>query len=825
MARDPRTRTLTPPAAPEETFDWGGSAPALSEAWEESGGQVADLGPAIPEPHLDRGLIGEGGMGTVHAVWDPRFERRLALKLMRPRLAAAEGARARFLREARTTAGLAHPGIVAVHERGELSDGRLWFTMKEVRGQTLDRLVRAGRSSTRRLLETFLRVCEAMAYAHSRDVIHRDLKPSNIMVGEFGEVLVLDWGLARHLARDDEEEVVLDGDEPVAERLTGVGAVLGTARYMAPEQARSEALGAQADVWALGAMLFEMLTGGFPARRASPAYTALDLAMLGRPLDWSGTPPVDAELRGLVDAATAADPLDRPADAGVIAESIRSWLEGARRRERALRVLEKARQLGPRILERRSRAQRRREEAGARLAQLDPTAPVADKRGAWELEDLAQADLQGAAVDEALFQQTARSALELDPQLPEAHALLSAYYRERLEEAEARRDSAEAARFAELLRSHDLDGQHRAFLEGHGSVSLQTEPVGARVAALRLTPVDRRLEPTERRDLGRTPISSLSLPRGSWILELSHPGQETVRYPVFLERLTHWDGRGPEGEVLPVALPEAGSIGLDEVLVPAGWFWAGGDPEAPDGLPRTRAWLDSFVIQRTPVTVREWQTWLEALQQEGELDELRRRLPRSRSTGDAVGIDLVDGALVRVPDQSGRHWRDEDPVVSVSWQDATAYAAHLSERDGRSDRRTAWRLPRELEWEKAARGVDGRLWPWGDHLDPNWCHYSESMGDGWRLMGVGEQAQDVGPYGVLGMAGNVRDWCREGWSPTATLDEQGGVVDVPPADELRMVRGGNASSSGALTRLASRMVGRQDATYGGVGLRLVRSLD
>ena len=200
----------------------------------------------------DLGLIGMGGMGEVRRVRDRRLGRQLALKtlhlpaLNRPALVA------RFLEEAQATAQLQHPGIVPIHDLGTLPDGRLWFTMKEVTGQTFGQVIAevhapsdARREPTdsgwtlRRLVDALHQVCEAVGYAHSRGVVHRDLKPDNIMVGSHGEVLVLDWGLAKVLGRPDlaAEEGELDPVQTDRSRdsvhQTRVGMVAGTPAYMA----------------------------------------------------------------------------------------------------------------------------------------------------------------------------------------------------------------------------------------------------------------------------------------------------------------------------------------------------------------------------------------------------------------------------------------------------------------------------------------------------------------------------------------------------------------------------------------------------------------
>src|SRR3954453_9331804 len=175
-------------------------------------------------------ILGRGGMGVVYLARDTVLDREVALKIVEPPSHDAN--------EARILARLEHPGIVPVHDFGQLPDGRLFYAMKRVRGDRLDVWMSSSRDPVQRL-GVFLRVCEAVAFAHAHGIVHRDLKPENVMVGEFGEVLVLDWG--------------------IAELRGASGAIAGTPDYMAPEQARGDAaIDHRADVFALGVMLDAM---------------------------------------------------------------------------------------------------------------------------------------------------------------------------------------------------------------------------------------------------------------------------------------------------------------------------------------------------------------------------------------------------------------------------------------------------------------------------------------------------------------------------------------------------------------------------------------
>jgi serine/threonine protein kinase len=225
--------------------------------------------------------VARGGMGVVYSAEDEKLERRVALKVLD--VPGTDGDLAnRLMREARVLARLEHPGIVPVHDVGTLADGRVFYTMKFVEGQRLDKFIEAVESVQDRL-RLFLRICEAVAFAHARGVLHRDLKPANIMVGPFGEVLVMDWGLAKILRGEapdpgrvaDPEATILEkpkqpGEEKDSTKssvITGHGTVMGTPGYMSPEQARGEVevLDARSDIFSLGALLRFLLTQKTPA--------------------------------------------------------------------------------------------------------------------------------------------------------------------------------------------------------------------------------------------------------------------------------------------------------------------------------------------------------------------------------------------------------------------------------------------------------------------------------------------------------------------------------------------------------------------------------
>ncbi|HEX7843397.1 MAG TPA: serine/threonine-protein kinase, partial [Kofleriaceae bacterium] len=222
-----------------------------------------------PERYQILGEHGRGGLGRVSRAHDRDLGRDVAIKELISRGPASE---VRFLREALITARLEHPGIVPVHEAGRWPDGTPFYAMKLVAGRPLRDLLAERNTVDERiaLLHHVIAVADAIAYAHGKHIIHRDLKPANVIVGDFGETVVIDWGLAKDLTQAEESSA--DGGPLRATRgddLTATGSVLGTPAYMAPEQRRGEPVDPRADVFAIGAMLWELCA----LERTPPAGT------------------------------------------------------------------------------------------------------------------------------------------------------------------------------------------------------------------------------------------------------------------------------------------------------------------------------------------------------------------------------------------------------------------------------------------------------------------------------------------------------------------------------------------------------------------------
>ena len=826
----------------------------------------------------DLGLLGEGGMGEVRRVRDRDLNRVMAMKVIPTALMEHPAVLARFVEEAQCSAQLQHPGIVPVHALGRLKDGRVYFTMREVRGRTLSDVIAEVHAASRerwesgasgwtfrRLVDAFVKVCEAVGYAHARGVVHRDLKPANVMLGEHGEVLVLDWGLAKVRGLRDRVAEAGDLDVVITDRsssggpATRIGAVAGTPAYMPPEQARGEVdrIDARSDVYALGAVLYEILAGRPPYEGPSgQAVLRMVLAgppdppgQAGRPArdTWSygpesleeparGGPPLAEELAATCLRAMAREPHERHDNAAELAVEVTSWLEGARRRERALEVVVEAAALGPAAAALRAQVDILRAEAARLLLDVKVWEPEERMALAWAKEDEAAALERRSEALDLESEQRLIGALQIDPAAPEAHEALAERHGAAHAVSEQARDDRGVAREEALLRAHAARAApavaHRwgTYLKGDGALSLVTDPPGAEVDLFRYETRNRRLVPVFERSLGATPLRAVPISMGSYLCVVQHPLSAAVRYPVCIGRAEHWDGVAPATHhPHAIPLPRRTDLAADDCYVPSGWFWSGGDPDSGDVMPRRRLWCEGIVFRRFPITNREYIAFLDDLVGRGREAEALRWAPRERA-----GLEGQEGTMnygrdahghfVLVADDEGDIWLPDWPVVNVHFGCAEAFARWSAARTGQR-----WRLPAELEWEKAARGVDGRFFPWGDAFTPSWCNMRDSQPARPLPAGVDTYPVDESVYGVRGLGGNVEDWCadlytKEGPSLGDRIVEPAflGNVNLSPSSR-RAKRGGSWTAFARNGRCCNR-VGYEPLTRGGnIGIRLVKS--
>ena len=310
----------------------------------------APLAAEVYSDTLDRYVLGpevaRGGMGVILRVRDRVLHRSLALKVMREEFSRRPDLTERFVMEAQIAGQMQHPGVVPVHDLGALPDGRPFFAMKLVKGKTLAELLKeraAPDQDLPRFVRIFEQICQTMAFVHSKGVIHRDLKPANIMVGAFGEVQVMDWGLAKTLYAQEvpQEQKYEAPAASVVETTRGedsgtaAGSVLGTPAYMPPEQACGNVaiVDERADVFALGAILCEILTGQPPYVGTAREVRALaELGQMQAARERLKTSGADRELVQMAECCLVADPGQRPRNAGEVARATADYLTGVQER-------------------------------------------------------------------------------------------------------------------------------------------------------------------------------------------------------------------------------------------------------------------------------------------------------------------------------------------------------------------------------------------------------------------------------------------------------------------------------------------------------------
>jgi len=779
-----------------------------------SGMKLADLVGDVPLPELRMGpekytILGElgtGGMGKVYLAYDQDLHRRVALKVVT--VAEPKYIR-RFLEEAQVMAQLDHANIVPVHEVG-ITEGKPYYTMKVVRGRTLRAVIKklkAGDEATRkefslaRRMQVFVQIGQAVSYAHAKGVIHRDLKPTNVMLSEHGEVQVLDWGVSKVL---DSADV----DTASESSLTQTGHVVGTPHYMAPEQAKGEEVTAAADIYALGVMLYELLVlerpflGSLMEVMASHVHD-VPVAPRQRAPDRI----IPLELEAVCLRALRKDPGERFSSAGAMLAEVQSWAEAeadkAKRHELAEAKAAQGRARLAEYLRLKGEVVRLEAETKTVAERFENWQPAEEKTELFAAEDRAhQADQRLIELSAATVQ-TLTDALAFADDHASAREGLADYYWSRFLDAERSHDQKRMS-FHHRMTGQYHDGKYARELKGDGSLSLTSDPPGAEVSLYELVEAGPILVERNQRHLGVTPLAETPLPLGSYLVILKKEGYRDTRYPVCITRNKAWSGE--------VNLCTEEEIGPGFLHVPAGPFVMGGDPDSATSLARSAPRVEDFFLAQHPVTHCEYLEFLNELARTDGMEAAKGRSPRYRpgEPGSSYLLENGTGEL-QLPgvDAEGDEWHLRQPVVSVNWHDAIAYCEWRSRRDG-----LAYRLPTEEEWEKAARGVDGRWYPWGWRFDPSLCNMRDSRKERPSPVVVEEFPGDVSVYGVRGLAGNTEDW-------TSSEDIQG-TGDSRRVD--RVLRGGGWSYAARRCRAAHRHGYVPTSVFANLGLRLARSL-
>ncbi len=821
------------------------------------------------------GEIARGGMGTIFHAWDEDLRRNLAMKVIQSGGDHEHRTDAvlvrRFLDEAQVTAQLDHPGIVPVHELGVDERGNAFFTMRLVTGQDLRAIfheVHTGSTewTVTRALGVILRVCEAMAYAHSRGVLHRDLKPENVMVGRFGETYVMDWGLARVMGRDDRDDVraasVADGigrdEREVGDdrRATLAGDVVGTPEYMPPEQAagRIDEMGPHSDVYSIGAMLYHLLTGHTPYAETHVRPSARTvLARLA-----SGPPPaiqsikhdVPRELVAICAKAMEWRASDRYPNCDRLADDLRAYLEG--------RVV-KAYETGS-IAELRKWVQRNKAVAGVIAAAVVVTAffivrlhergtvALASERRAVDNERIAREEQSRARVAAETAEAERRAAKEQEERVLRLSDL------KRLADLKREQESLwpawperTAALEAWLARARDLvqrrDEHHRTLIEiekwgtrgAAGALEFDDtqmawwhdtladlvlaldEFAGPDVYGATIASVDQRLA------RAKEIASRATRDRAAW--DEAFAGLEFVPHVAQVGLVPL--GADPRSHLLEFAdvqtgaIPQRradGTLAIDSdsavvfVLIPRGTFSMGAqsaDANAPGFVARCES-EESPVHEVTlaPFLLSKW-----------EMTQAQWR----RLTG------KNPSAYAPPQNYGGRDVTPMNPVEQVSHEECVRVLARIGAV-----------LPTEAQWERAARAGTTTSWWTGDaiaslagagnladrfcreHGGPATWSYEDELDDGYMVHApVGSFAPNA--FGLFDVVGNVWEWCRDPMAPyTATPRPGDGLRDAGPDARIRVFRGGAFSITAYHARSSNRGGYTPEYRFNSLGVRPAR---
>lgn len=755
------------------------------------------------ERYLLGNEIARGGMGQVVEAIDQNLGRAVAIKLL---LDEQENLawQSRFIQEAQVTGQLQHPSIIPVYDLGLNASGKLYFSMKKVEGVTLQSVFKGLRSEdpntmarfTRsKLLQTFQMVCLSVAYAHSRSVIHRDIKPANIMIGEFGEVFLVDWGLAKVLDReaDDGKEKVKSHRGEEGRMTTRQGEAIGTPGYMSPELALGQQhfVDERADIYALGSILYEILTLRRP-------YGGKDVrTMVQRMLKMPVTPAsqrapgrdVPEQLEKIASRCLERDISLRYRSVLDLCRDFQGFMEnhlGARSRANSLvHAMEPS--LNDFI-----EAREALEATRARLAELSlvisPWSRLEARRELWQIQKQLSALEQEA---DQLFIGLSQDCAKKLSKGTTSHSLISVLGSVLKTELTPPVSTARALESEKLIR----DFKRWPSLEHNsGRFAIRCDRENINILMGKAEEVDGIVQAVEWKSLGSAPAVIDGLEEGTYMVRVSDQRVEFTA-PMKMPRV------GDTTVDVPFSI--VANVPDNFRAIFANTAVVGGDNSAFWSMPRQDVQIQTFAMARTPVTFGAYILFLNAIAAH-DINTALTRCPRTESSRLIACVNETFSLPRISPFEST--WDRDWPVFGISWDDAKAYCEWMGHQDGRS-----YRLPSSVEWEVAGRGVDERIFPWGNIWEPSFSNNALEQPGSPRLTSVGNHPTDMSPFGVMDMAGGVAEW-------TST------ELEDPEVGPIIVCRGGSWTRTDRDARLASRHPMFPDAVSRRVGFRLVLDL-